>query len=156
VERSASADLEDVVQIEMVKIAVLKRNILHVNMAFPRLAANTINTIKKDLDWWYHKLPPIMHLSHLTKKDDLSSVSTQLRLTIYFVHLLYLGALILFNRRIAVQSSSIELNAELSMCSDVSMSKSADDSVIAAERSARILGPLLDEGNVFKRCWIVM
>jgi hypothetical protein len=155
VERSAGSDLEDVVQIEMVTIAVLKRNILHINMAFPRLAANTINTMKKDLDWWYHELPPIMHLSNLTK-DDLSSVSTQLRLTIYFVHLLYLGALILFNRRIAVQSSSIELNAELSMCSDVSVSKSADDSVIAAERSARILGPLLDEGGVFERCWIVM
>jgi hypothetical protein len=152
VERSAGSDLEDVVQIEMVTIAVLKRNILHINMAFPRLAANTINTMKKDLDWWYHELPPIMHLT----KDDLSSVSTQLRLTIYFVHLLYLGALILFNRRIAVQSSSIELNAELSMCSDVSVSKSADDSVIAAERSARILGPLLDEGGVFERCWIVM
>ena len=57
----------------MVKIAVLKRNILHINMASPRLAANIIKTVKKDLDWWYHELPPIMHLSNLTKKDDSSS-----------------------------------------------------------------------------------
>jgi hypothetical protein len=156
VERSAGAYLEDMVQIEMVKIAVLKRNILHINMASPRLAANTINTVKKDLDWWYHELPPIMHLFNLTKKDDSSSVSTELRRTIYFVHLLYLGALILLNRRIAVQSSSIELNGELSMCSDVSVSKLADDSVVAAEQSARILGLLLDEGGIFERCWIVM
>jgi hypothetical protein len=155
VERSAGADVEDMVQIEMVKIAVLKRNIPHINMAFPHLAANTINTIEKDLDWWYHELPPIMYLSNLTKKDDLSSFSAELRRTIYYVHLLYLGALILLDRRIAVQSSSIELNGELSMCSDVSVNKPADDSAIAVEQSARILGLLLDEGGVFERYWIV-
>jgi hypothetical protein len=156
VERSAGADLEDMVQIEMVKIAVLKRDILHINMASPRLAANTIKTVKKDLDQWYHELPPIMHLFNLTKKNNSSGVSAELRRTLYFVHLLYLGALILLNRRVAVQSSCAELNAELSICSDVSVSKLADDSVVAAEQSARILGLLLDEGGVFERCWIVM
>jgi hypothetical protein len=156
VEHSAGADLEDMIQIEMVKIAVLKRNILHINMASPRLAANTIKIIKKDLDRWYDELPPIMHLFNLTKKDKSSSVSTELRRTIYFVHLLYLGALILLNRRVVVQSSPTELNDELSICSGVSVDKLADDSAMAAEQSARILGLLLDEGGVFERCWIVM
>jgi hypothetical protein len=97
-----------------------------------------------------------MHPFNLTKKNNSSSVSAELRRTLYFVHLLYLGALILLNRRVAVQSSCAELNAELSICSDVSVSKLADDSVVAAEQSARILGLLLDEGGVFERCWIVM
>jgi hypothetical protein len=134
----------------------LKRNILHINMASPRLAANTIKTVKKDLDRWYHELPPIMHLFNLTKKDNSSTVSTELRRTIYFVHLLYLGALILLNRRVVVQSSPTELNDELSICSCVSVDELADDSAVAAEQSSRILGLLLDEGGVFERCWIVM
>ena len=49
-ESSAGAHLEDIVPIEMVKIAVLKRNILHINMIIPHVAANTINAVKRDLD----------------------------------------------------------------------------------------------------------
>ncbi|KAG9662619.1 hypothetical protein KCV03_g10254, partial [Aureobasidium melanogenum] len=95
-----------------------------------------------------------MHLSNLVKEDSMGRVSTELRRTIYFVRLLYLGALMLLNRRIAIQSSCIDPNAKISTCSDVSVSKLADDSTMAAEQSARILGLLLDEEGIFERCWI--
>lgn len=148
-------DVEDMVQIQMVKIAVLKRNILHINMQFPHMTSFTVDTVKQDLSKWYDQLPPIMQLKNLLRNHSDMSVDRDLRRTIYLVHLLYLGALMLLYRRITVQSKRITPIAQLDSPRSW-IRKLATDSAVAAEQSARILGLLLDEDGIFERCWAMM
>lgn len=154
-EDSTDSELEDMVQVQMVKIAVLKRNILHLDVDSPYSAVHTIDTIGRDLANWHQDLPLRMQLSHLLE-DAKTAYTTELRYTIFLCHCLYLGAIMLFHRRAAIQVARSEPDRVLGAPLAVSINKLGRDSVIAAEQTASILGLLLDQGGIFARCWIVL
>ena len=145
-----SGDLPDVMQTEMAKIAVLKADILKTMAASKLVSPTVMSKIRGDLRVWHEQLPQIMHLTNIV---DMGA-EKQHQHKIYFIHLLYLGALMLLQR--CIMSHWITADDELSTSIDVS-SEAAEcirDGYMAARHSARILDLLKQEGGVVKFCWI--
>ena len=140
----------------MTKISMLKASILRVHLAFKELTVPTIESIMKDLQHWYDRLPPSMNLGTLQRED----IPVEARRSIYHAHLLYLGAILLLHRRIAAQvirSSGFDSDRILLWQPlEKALVNNTDQGVLAAKNSARTLGLLLDENGIFKRCWLVM
>ncbi|KAJ9150367.1 Nitrate assimilation regulatory protein nirA [Pleurostoma richardsiae] len=151
-----SPDLEDIVQTEMAKIAMLKVNILRMQLSFRDLSVLSTETITKDLQDWYGQLPHEMRLSNLGCED----LPVDLRRSIYFVNLLYLGAIMLLYRRIVyqfVRSFNLDKDRDiLPRDFDKRLGGPAEQSVLAAKHSTRILALLMSENGVFRRCWLVI
>ncbi|KAB5575416.1 hypothetical protein GE09DRAFT_592539 [Coniochaeta sp. 2T2.1] len=155
-ELGSSADIIDTVQVEMTKISMLKANILRMHLAFKDLTELAVQAIMTDLQEWYHKLPQEMALSTLGHSDLPDSV----RRSIYYVHLLYLGAIMLLYRRVASQynrsvAEGNDADGQQKFFEQL-MLNHAEQGVLAAKTSSRILGLLLNQVGCFKRCWIVI
>ena len=131
----------------MVKIAILKQEILRINTKLGQLSPISISVVRRDLLQWYQDLPDEMRLSNLVNNPD---ISTDLRRTIYYVHLLYLGALMLIYRQTPNEAQ------HLSDTEPESREQTHLDAVVAARQSARILNLLREEDGIFQRCWICM
>jgi hypothetical protein len=144
------------VQVEMTKIAMLNADTLRMHLAFKDLTELAIESIMADLQDWYHKLPPAMSLATLGQSEIPDSV----RRSIYYVHLLYLGAIMLLYRRVASQfTRTIGVDHQGKSRSkpfEQTMLNHAEQGVLAAKTSSRILGLLLGQTGCFKRCWVVM
>ncbi|KAK8192612.1 hypothetical protein M8818_007782 [Zalaria obscura] len=152
VEIDGERDIADLVQTEMAKIALLKVEIVRTNLAFKELSILSIKNITDDLRKWYTELPPAMYLANLTQHAD---IPAELRRTIYFVHLLYLGALMLLYRRVVCHYVQQDhRNMFINPLNEVS--QYADQGVVAAKQTARILHLLRSEDGIFKRCWLVI
>ncbi|PHH92774.1 hypothetical protein CDD83_5180 [Cordyceps sp. RAO-2017] len=144
----------------MAKIALLKAKILRMHMAFKDLTVAVTQIIMDDLQGWYDQLPAELHLSSLL--DERGVYDVHVRRSIYHVHLLYLGAIILLHRRVASQfMQSRRLHGrhdrdKLPNPLTGVVRIHAEQGVLAAERSASIIGLLLGEDGVYKRCWLVI
>ncbi|KAI9163768.1 nitrate assimilation regulatory protein nirA [Paramyrothecium foliicola] len=148
-----SQDMEDIVQAELTKISILKVTVLRLHMAFKDISELTVESILGDLSRWYDELPPQMQLENLNGAD----LAVGLRRTIYYAHLLHLGAIMLVYRLIAYKAqrvSAIDQHTEDPV--DICFHRFAYRGVMAAKRSARILDLLLTDIGVFRRCWLVM
>lgn len=126
------------------------------HLASKDLTEAAIASVVADLQEWYHKLPPAMALATLGQSDLPNSV----RRSIYYVHLLYLGAIMLLYRRIASQfnrSNGVDQQGNRrSKRFEQMMLNHAEQGVLAAKTSSRVLGLLLGQTGCFKRCWVVM
>lgn len=143
------------VQSELTKISILKADILRLNLLFKDLSFLTIETILLDLREWHAQLPSLMHLHNVQN----ASLPWNLRLTIYHVHLLYLGAFMLLYRRIAsqiVKNRGIPGDRTLPSRPSKELVGCAEEGVLSAKSTARILGTLMADNGVFKKCWLVM
>lgn len=138
-----TSDCADVVQIAMVKIAILKRAIVSIGEKF---TAETFRRIRASLHDWHQELPPVMRLSNLLDSPD---VTTEIRVSIYTVHLLYLGASILYYRQLLCKGFGLETMGQNNM-----LNEAHSDAVTAAQQSSRILNLLLTVGGVNQRCWV--
>ncbi|KAK0635982.1 hypothetical protein B0T17DRAFT_517803 [Bombardia bombarda] len=153
-----TSDIGEIVQAEMTKISLLKAEILRMHLAVKELTTSAINTIMDDLQQWHGKLSVKMHLSNLGRDDLPDSI----RRSIFHVHLLYLGAIMLLYRRIALHFvQSLQPGADVSSSVDWKPKEKellhhAHQGIIAAKHSSRILGLLLKERGVFERCWLVI
>lgn len=142
-------------QAELTKISILKADILRLSLLFKDLSFLTIETILADLREWHAQLPGMMHLHNLPHED----LPWNLRLTIYHVHLLYQGAFMLLYRRIAsqmVKNRGVPGDRTLPSRPSKELVGCAEEGVLSAKSSARILGMLMAENGVFKKCWLVM
>jgi len=142
----------------MTKISLLKSKILRTHLASERFTVNSLESTLNVLQEWHENLPPEMYLSNLARQD----LPDQDRRAIFYAHLLYLGAMILIYRRIA---SQIYQTARLGTAgsrkvADEKQEKAllahAEKAILAAKYSARILGLLLAERAIMKRCWLIM
>lgn len=140
----------------MTKICLLKADILRMHLALKDLTIMAIESIMKDLQEWYGRLPSEMHIANLGRGD----LATDVRRSIYHVHLLYLGAIILLYRRVASQFvrsyATDKERDDLWKPLERLLISNTEEGILAAKHSARILGMLLAEDGVFKRCWLVM
>jgi hypothetical protein len=147
-----------VVQAKMTKISLLKSEILRMHMDLKEPTVSAIQTISDALQKWYDSLPQEMLIQKLLQENSVRD--TEARRSLYYVHLLYLGTIMLMYRRIASQfgcwyrleNSRIMLSDRL----DRIICTSAEQGVLAAKQSARIVKLFYDEKGVYKRCWLVM
>ncbi|KHO01294.1 nitrate assimilation regulatory protein nirA [Metarhizium album ARSEF 1941] len=150
------ANITEVVQGEMVRICLLKADILRMHLVFEDLSGPAVEAITRDLQDWYQELPESMRLGASVREG----VPVGTRRSILHLHMLYLGAIMLLHRRIASQflkwyavrgcPSSLDLTSRY-----VFVQQSAE-AVLAASTSARIVKLLLDDDGVFKHCWLVI
>ncbi|KAK0720194.1 hypothetical protein B0H67DRAFT_178870 [Lasiosphaeris hirsuta] len=152
-----TSEIGEIVQAEMTKICMLKAEVLRMHLASKELTNTGIDCVMNALQDWHGRLPQQMHLSNLGRQD----LTDQVRRSIFHVHLLYLGAIILLYRRVACQFvQSYNLGGQLdNSTADKSRARlldHAEKGIIAARHSARILGLLLAERGIFRRCWLVI
>ncbi|KAJ9134028.1 Nitrogen assimilation transcription factor nit-4 [Pleurostoma richardsiae] len=150
-----SSDISDIIQTEMVKISLLKATILRMNLAFKDLSVLTMDSIVEDLRDWRRRLPTSLHLENLV----ISDIPENSRTSVYHLHLLYLGAFMLLYRRLSSQflrSHGRQENRDLLWPPSEHVARHAEEGVLAAKDTARLLRLLLTQNMIFKRCWLVI
>ncbi|KAK0612501.1 hypothetical protein B0T17DRAFT_543828 [Bombardia bombarda] len=157
-EVDTSADLTELVQAEMTKICLLKADILRMHLAFRDLSVLSLQNTQGHLQRWYRNLPMQVDLEYVARNRE--AIPTEARRSIYHVHLLYLGAVMLLYRRLASQSvRSYGIDKDRQMLVrplEKVFIEHAGEAVRAASSSAKILMLLLEEQGIFVRCWLVI
>ncbi|RGP80771.1 nitrate assimilation regulatory nira [Fusarium longipes] len=151
-----SSDISEVIQIAMVKICILKANILRMQVAFKELTMSAIQSIRGDLQKWHQELPDAIRIEAISSAD----LSLEAKRSALHVHLLYFGAVMLLYRRIACQFmqsyNSGQRGNNLPIPLHRPMAEQSTEAVLVSRQSAKILKLLLEEDSVFKRCWLVI
>jgi len=140
-----AANVIDAVQTELVRISLLKQEILRINVPDGRQPALAADAVRKDLHEWHRTLPEAMSMANLVNHP---SMPVDARISIYMLHLLYLGALIMIYRQILNSSKSF------TEIKSADLERAHVDAIMAAQQSSRILHLLLEVGGVNQRCWI--
>ncbi|KAK4187014.1 hypothetical protein QBC35DRAFT_385935 [Podospora australis] len=148
-----TVEIGELVQAEMTKISLLKAGILRTRLV-KELTSSGIDGIVKELREWHGRLPPEMQLATLGDFD----IPAGVRWSIYHVHLLYLGAIMLVYRRVAAQCARAYSVGDRLLLDDnnSALSSLVELGANAARDSARILGLLYADKGIFKRCWLVI
>lgn len=140
----------------MARICLLKAEILRMHLVFKSLTEPAMQAIRRDLQDWYEELPESMRIGVTTHE----SLPVGTRRAIMYLHLLYLGAIMLLYRRVATQfleSFAIGVpSSSLHMQPSEAFVHHSADAVQAASTSARIVKRLLEDDGIFKHCWLVM
>lgn len=147
-----------VAQAEMTKISLVKAQVLRNHLALKVLTNDALESALQVLQTWHETLPRQLLLANLGQAD----LVPQDRRTLFYVHLMYLGAIILVYRRIisqAVQDSRVidpNNNSGAQRSVQSTLLSYAGHGMFAAKYTARILGLLLAEHGIIQRCWLVM
>lgn len=144
------ADLEEKVTTEMVRITVIKFDMLRLSLSFNGLSALMVETVTKELNHWHQNLPRDMRLTELANNSE---VSFELRRTIYYVNFLYFGAQIMLLRHVLQsmhEKNSLLVGDEATLNDLIAQAKHA------ARESAKLFERLLIEGGIIQRCWVCM
>ena len=140
----------------MAKISLLKSQILRKHLSYEDPTLLTVRAVMTSLHDWHSQLPREMTLRFV---DDIAQ-PMGLKWTIFYIHLLYLGATMLLYRRIVTQHmQSLGTGEDYHVRGtslELAMRSFVEDAVAAATRSVQILALLRDEGGIFQRCWLVM
>ena len=142
-------------QIEMVKIAAIKVNILRMDIEFTDPSILSVEAILEDLEEWYTKLPQELSIDNLGNVE----LSADNRRSTYHVHLLHLGAVILLYRRIVshiLGTKTYNLKRDLMTRHVPVIRRVMNEGQVAANNSGRLLGMLLLQNDVYQKCWLVM
>jgi len=157
-EAEKSDELEDIIQREMTKIALMIADILRMDFTLKQFTPLSVHAIIRDHEEWYRKLPDQISVANICVEE----LGVSLRRTICHVHLLYLGSVMLLYRRVVshmVSSCGWEqrLWELVSLGSQVdTISGIFENGTQSAKLSARILALLLADDGVFRRCWLVI
>jgi hypothetical protein len=134
---------------------MLKARVLRTHLVFQNLTLLTIQSIKSDLSDWYKELPEPMTLDALGD----GTIDAATRRSLYHLHLLYLGAFVLIHRRICaqvLQSYWYGQDRNFALQPFEKLAHHAEEGILAASHSTKVLDMLLTEGLIFQRCWLVM
>jgi len=140
----------------MAKVSVLKLEMLRTSLAFKdHLSTSAVDTILGDLNQWYNELPSQMQIASASFESD-PEVTRELRRTIYFIQLLYLGAVILLARQVMQQSADQKGDHLSYVAEPKAVQAYTRQAIAAAKQSCQILNRLLLEEGVFYHCWLCM
>ncbi|KAG9674117.1 hypothetical protein KCU99_g3632, partial [Aureobasidium melanogenum] len=142
------ANFEEKVTTEMIRITIIKFDMLRLSLSFNGLSALMVETITKELHHWHQNLPRDMRLTELANNPE---ISFDLRRTIYYVNFLYFGAQIMLLRR--VLQSMHEKNSLLAG-DEAAVNDLIAQAKHAARESAKLFGRLCVEGGIVERCWV--
>lgn len=143
----------DLVHGIVAKIAVLKAKTMRKLSRCPD-AANllvSIQSLRNQLRDWYEALPPEAQLLQLG-----TDTRIPMKTSIYYVHLLHLGAVMLMFRYcvsgLKSEGSRSKLNEEERKIAGETLS----DGLLAAQQSARIVSLIRDASQSVRHCWVTM
>ncbi|KAF5248239.1 hypothetical protein FANTH_6032 [Fusarium anthophilum] len=137
-----------VLQQKMAQITVLKANIVRTVASFRVLSSTILRQMHDDLDQWRSSLPAYMHLETLIHTP---AISPDQRRVTFYMHLFYMSALILKIRAV------LATQKDIAACTWGLEAKAAIlQGIQAARNSARLLGLILEEKAVVKKCWLTM
>lgn len=159
-EHDHNTTIGELAQIEMTKISLLKARVLRAHLALKVLDKDSLDSALQALQVWHDGLPPQLLLTTLARTD----LAAQDRRTLFYVHFFYLGAIILVYRRIISEAAQAPWMNEQEGQEHVTRRKNpgkdllgyADSGIFAAKYTARLLGLLLAERGIVKRCWLVI
>jgi len=139
----------------MTKVTMLAADMIRTHLSKKNLTPAGIESITRDLDLWHNQLPEPMKLNHFTADTPFLT-----KMSLYQVHLLYMGALMLVYRRLSSQFAQ-RLDADQAVQGpwielDNAVLQGASQGLIAARHCSRIIGLMRDEDGVFRKCWLVM
>ncbi|KAK1752920.1 nitrogen assimilation transcription factor nit-4 [Echria macrotheca] len=153
VEGDYACQVGEIVQDEMTGISLVNAEILRRHLSREELSSRELYAALQTLEQWYWNLAPQIRLSKLSDQV----LEPIVRRSLFHIHLLHLGAYILLYRRIASQVFRFERGDESPWTpQQQSLMAQAERGIIAAKHSASILGLLLAEDGVFRRCWLVI
>ncbi|KAI4790297.1 hypothetical protein E4T44_13130, partial [Aureobasidium sp. EXF-8845] len=147
-EIEGETNLEEKVTTEMIKIAVIRYNMLRLSLSFKGLSALTVETITKELQSWYHNLP---HEIRLAEPENNPEISFELRRTICYVNFLYFGSRIMLLRRVL---HSMDEQSNLFAEDGNLINNLMAQANSAARESAKLFRQLYVVGGNSQRCWV--
>lgn len=143
--------VDDMCQTEIAKISTLKAQLLRILFTSHTLSVGSLRTVKEGLGNWYANLPHEIGLGNMDMGID--SVA---KASVFFIHLQHLGALMLVHRRIMLYFTNTDPGEWISSHLLSEAAQSAEEGLIAAKQSARILDLLVQEESLFRKCWLGM
>lgn len=140
----------------MTKVSLLKADLLRVRLAPPIIDIQTLESANQDLQSWYTGLSEGMLLGSLTKPDPGAGIQS----CVCYTHLLHLDAIMLLSRRALSQfarAHGYRRRKSLPRTPlDQALASQANQGVIAASHSSRILRLLEDAGQARELSWLIM
>ncbi|KAI9930082.1 hypothetical protein AWENTII_003451 [Aspergillus wentii] len=134
-------------------VALLKSDILK-GLYSSTSSENEIEVHVGKLEGWYSTLPQEMRLLALLSNEATPLPLAQQR-GLLFLHLIYLGAIMLLYRRTLSMAFANQLQSPTTMHSfPEGVSDYYDRAVMAAHQVARIFLLIDYEKNVYRRCWL--
>lgn len=139
----------------MTKISMLRAGILRMHRDLKELSTLSIQAAVRDLQQWYDRLPAHIALESL----GLDGIPIETKRSICHTHLLYLGAIILSYCMITPRALRLPEGTEaleIWKPHEKLLIERAEQAVLAATTSARVVKVLHEQNGVFKHCWLVM
>lgn len=144
---------EDMIRRECVKVTVIKATILCRVPTSGPIPAATMIEFRERLSKFHDNLPNWMSIGELSGgKSDVLQI--QYRPVIFYVHLFYLSAMMLFSRRLIIAHIDEDMDGALQL--PVEAGQAIEDGYVAAQTSSRIMELMLAEGKVVQVCWLCM
>lgn len=143
-------NLEEKVTTEMIRITIIKFDMLRLSLSFQGLSALMVQTITQELHHWYQNLPRDMCLTEVANNPE---ITFELRRTIYYVNFLYFGAQIMLLRRVL---QSMHENSSLLAGDEAAVNDLITQAKHAARESAKLFERLYIEGGIVQKCWLCM
>lgn len=107
--------------------------------------------LRDQLREWYECLPPHARLIQLGTDSHIP-----LKTSIYYVHLLHLGAVMLMFRHCLAGLRSFEDREGLSVEQRKVMDEVLNDGILAAQSSAQMVYMIREASQSVRHCWVTM
>ncbi|KAF2841802.1 hypothetical protein M501DRAFT_1013192 [Patellaria atrata CBS 101060] len=162
------SSIADMIHLHATKISIISSEIATIVSGDHSRSSHDLVVMTEKLDKWQCELPPLMQLSRQTSAGG-SGFSAHDDRSILFVHLLYLGAVVLLYRNLIVvrpqdgvegfenidgiNEYSESLKSHLS---DEDVQRYSGLCMLAAQQMGRILSLLNIGGAMSRSCWIII
>lgn len=148
-----SSNEQDFIQDIVTSVAILKAKTLRVlwNCRSALDLLNSILPLEEHLRTWYGRLP---HAAQLNQSSTGSYMP--LKTSIYYAHLLHMGATMLIFRRCLAMLRHPRDRDDLSEEHQESLEATLHDGINAAQHTARILFLVREASQSVRHCWITM
>ena len=145
---------------ESAKVSILKVEVLRVHLTFKRITVLSFESVTRDLQSWYDKLPQNIQLRNLEQNNALPPDVLR---SAYHLHLLYMGAILLIYRRMVSQYGHAVTDTQqagqqifLGDGPEAVPISLLQQGIEAARTSASICSLLLQDDAKARRSWVVM
>ncbi|KAI5805930.1 hypothetical protein EDC01DRAFT_640846 [Geopyxis carbonaria] len=140
-------------QVELGKIGFLMADILQHVYTQEKLSIKLVGHHVTKLENWVQRMPHFMRLETLLA----TSVDSAAPRSIFMIHLMYLGSVILSTRKVLVEWATMPVNSAWTC--DGTQEEAyhyINMGVVAARHVSRIVTMLLDNRCLLKKCWLVI
>lgn len=147
------ASLTDLINGQLARLAILKASIVAETSTSRGVTTQGIESIMERLRAFYRQLPPQIELRRAYE------LSTEVRRSVYYCHIFYLGGIILVYRIIVDHMTRAQGNPDGLLAQHLSPSSLTtyiEEGLFACRMSCRVLKLLWSEDGVYRRCWLTI